>query len=415
MSTPRLVLIESNTSGTGRLFARAAIQQGARPILLTDDPSRYKYINEEHLKVLQINTQDEEAMFDACMEMKYEAGVAGITSSSEYFILTAAVLASRLGLPGAPPEVIRTCRDKQAQRVRLQEAAVGIPAFRSVRSAGQALKAAESLGFPVVVKPVSGTGSAGVKLCSDGNEVAQHAGSLLEQKCNERGMAIPRRILVEEFANGPEYSVETLGTQVIGITQKHTGQCPHFVEVGHDYPAPLSSAAQKIITQEIARAATALGLTWGPAHFELRLTTGGPKLIEVNPRLAGGYIPELVRLATGIDLVAETIRITRGQQPQLKPRHWRYASIRFILSPHEGQLAEWNGLDCAQDVPGVEDVQSYAKPGDCLQLRGDFRDRIGHVVATGATMAISRATVELASRLVQPILASSAISAAREF
>jgi biotin carboxylase len=409
MSIPWLVLIESNTSGTGRLFARAAIQQGARPILLTDDPSRYKYIDEEHLEVLQINTQDEEAMFDACMKMKGEAGVAGITSSSEYFIVTAAVLATRLGLPGAPPEVIRTCRDKQAQRVRLQEAGVGIPAFRSVRSAGQALKAAESLGFPVVVKPVSESGSTGVKLCADGIEVAQHAESLLKQKCNERGITIPNRILVEEFANGPEYSVETLGAQVIGITQKHTGQHPHFVEVGHDYPASISPATEEIIIEETVRAAKALGLTWGPAHFELRLTPGGPKIIEVNPRLAGGYIPELVRLATGIDLIAETIRITLGQKPQLKPQHKRYASIQFILSPHEGQLGEWNGLDRAQRVPGVKDVQSYARPGDWLRVRGDFRDRIGHVVATGETPATSRKTVELASRLIQPVLASAAI------
>ena len=407
MSTPWLVLIESNTSGTGRLFARAAIQQGARPILLTDDPSRYKYIDEERLEVLQINTQDEEALFDACMDMKREAGVAGITSSSEYFILTAAVLASKLGLPGASPEVIRICRDKQAQRVRLQEAVVGIPAFRSVRSVEQALEAAEILGFPVVVKPVSGTGSAGVKLCSDGDEVVQHAEALLEQKYNERGMALPHHILVEEFVNGPEYSVETFGPQVIGVTQKHTGQCPHFVEVGHDYPAPLFSETEEIIIQETTRAARALGVTWGPAHFELRLTQSGPKIIEVNPRLAGGYIPELVRLATGIDLVAETIRITMGKKTQLKPRRQRYASIHFILSPHEGQLAEWNGLDRAQRVPGIEDVQSYAKPGDWLRLRGDFRDRIGHVVATGDTPASSRATVELAGRLIKPVLASS--------
>ena len=408
MST-RLVLIESNTSGTGRLFARAAMQQGARPILLTDDPSRYKYINEEQLEVLQINTQDEDAIFDACMKLKREAGVAGITSSSEYFIVTAAVLASKLGLPGAPPEVIRTCRDKQAQRVRLQEAGVGIPGFRSVRSVGQALQTAESLGFPVVVKPVSESGSAGVKLCSDRNEVAQHTESLLNQKRNERGIAIPNRILVEEFANGPEYSVETFGPHVIGITQKHIGQRPHFVEVGHDYPASISSATEEIIIREITRAAKAVGLTWGPAHYELRLTPAGPKIIEVNPRLAGGYIPELVRLATGIDLVTETIRIALGQEPQLQPRHRRYASIRFILSPHEGQLAEWNGVDCAQRVPGVHEVQSYAKPGDWLRVRGDFRDRIGHVVATGETAAVCRETVEQASGLIQPVLASAAI------
>jgi len=409
MSTRRLVLIESNTSGTGRLFARAAIEQGACPILFTDDPARYQYINEEHLEVLQIDTQDEEAMFDGCMELNRAAGIAGITSSSEYFIVMAAVLASRLGLPGAPPDAIRTCRDKQAQRVRLQEAGVGIPGFHSVRSVGQALKAAESLGFPVVVKPVSESGSAGVKLCSDGNEVAQHAESLLNRKRNERGIAIPNRILVEEFANGPEYSVETFGANVIGITQKHIGQRPHFVEVGHDYPASISPGTEEIIIQEITRAAKALGLVWGPAHYELRLTPAGPKIIEVNPRLAGGYIPELVRLATGIDLITETIGITLGQKPQLKPRHRKYASIRFVVSPHEGQLAEWHGVDSAQRVPGVHDVQSYAKPGDWLRIRGDFRDRIGHVLATGETAATARETVEHARGLIQPVLASAAI------
>jgi len=93
----------------------------------------------------------------------------------------------------------------------------------------------------------------------------------------------------------------------------------------------------------------------------------------------------------------------------LQPRHRRYASIRFILSPHEGQLAEWNGVDCAQRVPGVHEVQSYAKPGDWLRVRGDFRDRIGHVVATGETAAICRETVEQASGLIQPVLASAAI------
>src|SRR5439155_23318021 len=105
---------------------------------------------------------------------------------------------------------IRACRDKHAQRLLLQGTAVGIPAFRLARCARQALEAAEELRFPVVLKPVSGTGSAGVKLCSDGDAVVQHAEALLAQEHNERGMAIPRRILVEEFVDGPEYSVETL-------------------------------------------------------------------------------------------------------------------------------------------------------------------------------------------------------------
>jgi biotin carboxylase len=415
MTTPWLVLIESNTSGTGRLFARAASQQGVRPILMTDDPARYSYAEQERLEVLRTNTGEEAALLDACQRLSSGAGVAGITSSSEYFISMAATLARKLGLPGAPPEVVATCRDKQAQRTRLRQAGVGIPAFRPASSVGQAVRAAEELGFPVVVKPVSGTGSVGVKLCADGDGVALHADALLKQERNERGMAIPQRILVEELATGPEYSVETFGTQLIGITQKHIGRHPHFVEVGHDYPADLTPADEELIRREVRRAAAALGLAWGPAHFELRLTTGGPKIIEVNPRLAGGYIPELVRLATGIDLVAETIRGTLGLEPQLTKRAQRHASIRFILSPRDGLLTEWKGLEQARRVAGVEDVQSYAEPGAELRLRGDFRDRIGHIIATGATSASARATVQLAEHLVQAIVGPPAGPAAERF
>jgi biotin carboxylase len=415
MMTPWLVLIESNTSGTGRLFARAAREQGVRPILLTDDPSRYSYVEQEQLDVLRINTVDEAALLDACTQLNSGDGVVGLTSSSEYFILMAATLARKLGLHGAPPEAIATCRDKHAQRTCLHRAGVGVPAFRSANSVRQAVRAAEKLGFPVVVKPVSGTGSVGVKLCADGQEVAPHADALLKQKRNERGMAIPHRILVEELATGPEYSVETFDTQLIGITQKYIGQYPHFVEVGHDYPANLTPADEELIRREVKRAAAALGLAWGPAHFELRLTTEGPKIIEVNPRLAGGYIPELVRLATGIDLIAETIRGTLGREPQLTRRAQQHASIRFILSPRDGLLTEWKGLEQARRVTGVEDVQSYARPGTELRLRGDFRDRIGHVIATGATWAAARTTAQLADQLVQAIVGLPGVAATEGF
>jgi biotin carboxylase len=182
------------------------------------------------------------------------------------------------------------------------------------------------------------------------------------------------------------------------------GQHPHFVEVGHDYPAPLSAGVERIITRETTRAAKALGLSWGPAHFELRLTSSGPKIIEVNPRLAGGHIPQLVRLATGVDLIAETIRIVRGGRPGLKATQQRHASIRFIISPGEGLLTKWKGQRRAGDVPGVEDVQSYAKLGTEVSVRGDFRDRIGHIIATGRTAKAARATVDLAGALVQPVV-----------
>ncbi len=401
MIPPWLVFVESNTSGTGRLFVRAAVREGARPILLTADPARYGYVAEEALDVLEVDTQDGAALLAACRRLAAEAPLAGLTSSSEYFVATAAALARRLGLPGPLPAAVRTCRDKQALRRRLQAAGVGIPAFRPASSVKAAVAAARSIGFPVVVKPVSGTGSAGVRLCKAAEAVAAHAGALLRQRRNERGMPLPRRILVEALADGPEYSVETFGSAVVGITRKHLGPLPFFVEVGHDFPAALSDAARARIEQEVRRALEALALGWGPAHFELRLTAEGPRIIEVNPRLAGGYIPELVRLAFGLDLIGETVRLALGRAVRLERPLVRFASIRFLLAPRAGTLAGVEGLEAARQVEGVAEAQLYTRPGNRVRRGGDFRDRLGHVMAAGPTPEAAHAAVEQAHAAIR--------------
>jgi argininosuccinate lyase len=403
-----LAFIESNTSGTGRLFARAAAAFRLRPVLLSADPSRYPYAAEDALKVVRVDTQDAEALIDACRRLAAGPGLAGVTSSSEYFVATAAKVASSFGLSAPNHEAVAACRDKHAQRVRLRAAGVGNPAFRLADSVGAAQSAAGELGFPVVVKPVYGSGSVGVKLCDDAAAVAAHSASLFSQRYNERGQPIPHVVLVEEVASGPEFSVETFDASVVGVTRKHLGPLPDFVEVGHDYPAALGAAEEQGLRAEALRALRALGLGWGPAHVELRVTAGGPKIIEVNPRLAGGFIPELVRHASGVDLIAAAVARVAGREPDLTPRGALYASLRFFVAGREGTLAAVAGLEAARAEPGVKGVEIYRAVGERLSVRGDFRDRVGHVLAVGETPEAARAAAEAAhARVVLGVRADS--------
>lgn len=390
-----LALVESNTSGTGRLFARVAIENGIQPILLTADAARYPYVAQDKLEVLQVDTQDEGAILSACRRLNAERAIAGVSSSSEYFVAAAARIAGQLGLPAPSPEAIAACRDKHEQRLRLAAAGIGSPSFRLATSADEAVTAAVELGLPVVTKPVYGSGSIGVKLCEDTAAVAAHAGKLLSQQENERGQPIPQRILVEELVKGQEYSVETFNLVAIGITRKYLGSLPAFVEVGHDYPAVLNAELEGSIRQTALRALEVLGLGWGPAHVELRVTEDGPKIIEVNPRLAGGFIPELVQLASGVDLISATVKQVIGQEPSLTPQRNQYASIRFIVPDREGKLGAINGLEEARAVPGVMRVETYNGNG-LAYLRGDFRDRLGHVIAIGEKSESARAAAETA-------------------
>ena len=401
---PWLAFVESNTSGTGRLFARAASQQGFRPILLSDNPARYSYVSQDGLDTLQVDTATELSLLDACRRLAPGAGLAGITSSSEYFVSMAASIARRLRLAGPSPDAVRACRDKFKQRQRLQKAGVAMPAFRLATSIKSAVAAAQELGLPVIVKPVSGSGSVGVKLCLSLEDVRIHAARLLSQRKNERGAPVARRILVESVASGQEYSVETFDLHVIGITHKHLGPLPTFDEVGHDYPAQLAPATKKTIEEIAQQSLVALGLGWGPAHIELRLTESGPQIIEVNPRLAGGYIPELVRLSCGIDLISETIMLVVGERPELKRSGDDYTSIRFILSTEDGVLAGVEGLDQAQSIDGVAEVKIYSALGTQVQRHGDFRDRVGHVIARAATQEQAVRAAEAAHRAVRLVI-----------
>jgi biotin carboxylase len=253
---------------------------------------------------------------------------------------------------------------------------VPAPAVRAVSSVAQAVAAARGIGFPVVLKPVDGSGSVGVRACAGVDEVESHAAALFG---DGEGDA---RVLVESLVTGDEFSVEMFSGRVVGITRKHLGEPPSFVETGHDYPAEVSDEVARALADTCTRATELLGLGWGPLHWELRMAEDGRAVpIEVNPRLAGGFIPELVRHAHGIDLIRETLRLVVGQVPEVEPSRHRHASIRFLFAPGEGRLEAVEGMDEARAMAGVVDVALYRSVGEELETSGDFRDRIGHVIA----------------------------------
>lgn len=370
-----LVLVESNTTGTGRLFCRAAADAGLRPVLLARDPDRYPYVRADGVASRVVDTASLPAVLAACAELS----PAGVTSSSEYFVGTAAEAARALGLPHPDPDAVRACRDKPTQRARLAAAGRPGPAFAAAGSPTAAATAAARIGFPVVVKPVSGSGSIGVRRCADAAAVTAAAGAILAGTAGT-GLPAQAAVLVESYLDGAEFSVETFDDRVVGVTGKHLGPEPAFVETGHDFPVADPGGA---LGAAAVAALRALGLGWGAAHTELRLTAAGPVVVEVNPRLAGGLIPRLVQEATGIDLIALLVARAAGGRPVPAPTRSQSASIRFLVATAAGRLGGVHGLAAARAVPGVVEVGTTAPVGQEVLVRGSFQDRLGYVLAAG--------------------------------
>ncbi|MGH9039035.1 MAG: ATP-grasp domain-containing protein [Acidimicrobiia bacterium] len=397
-----LVLVESNTSGTGRLLVAAARARKLRAVLLSTRPDRYPWVEDDGVEVAWADTTDPEAVAQICARLGRRSPLAGVTTTSEYFVATAARAAARLGLPGPDAGAVDQCREKRRQRLALCQGDVPVPAFEAVGSATAAVAAAAEIGLPVVCKPADGTGSRGVRLCSDLDAVAAHARRLLSHRRDERGAASLPWILVEEYVDGPEFSVETLAGEVVGETVKHVGPLPHFVETGHDFPAHGPGLADVAATA--SRAVKTLGLDWGAAHTEVRMSATGPVVMEVNPRLAGGQIPVLINHATGLDLIAAMVDQATGSKPQLPPPGPGHASIRFLVAPAAGRLVAVDGRAEARRVPGVVDVAVTARPGDVVGGTGSFLDRMGWVITAGPERVAVRAAAEQALALLRPVV-----------
>lgn len=296
---------------------------------------------------------------------------------------TAARLARRAGRVHAAPEAVARCRDKAETRRLLAAAGLPQPAHAVVRDPVSARAAAASLGFPVVVKPVRLSAARGVSRADDalGLEAAFAAAA----EANARAGRSDDPILVEALVEGPQVSAELLcrGDErlLLGFTDR-LRPLDGFTERGGAFPArfPMEADALRVAVAALE----AVGFTDGAAHVEMRCGSHGPVVIEINPRLAGFVVPELVEAATGLDVYDALVRLHAGEPLPLPPQATRIAALRPVFAVRNGVLG---GIDAApaRAEPAVAGVYVFRSPGARVRIAADNRDRLGAVIAVGAT------------------------------
>ncbi len=391
MEIEKIVFIESNTTGTGELFIQKALEKNYQVLFLAADPYKYSFLNKYLISPIILDTSNKDYILKA---LENEKNIVGVFSSSEYFIEIAARIADTFSLPCNSAQAIHNCRNKDILAGILTKFDIPIPFTFLIKNQNDLISIQEKINFPVIVKPAAGSGSIGVKLCKNVNELLKHSNQLLNLRENERGNAIETKILVQQYIEGQEYSVEVLKTdknfEILGITQKYLGEEPFFVETGHDFPAELKEDIALKIKEIVLRSLNAVNFNFGAAHIELRVHNNTPYIIEINPRLAGGMIPELIKKSNGIDLIDILLDLYCGKKFDLSFKSKRYSSIRFLIPDKAGVIAKIDGFSTLENL---DNYYLAKKIGDICSQFGDFRDRIGYLISSGDTIYESRLKV----------------------
>jgi biotin carboxylase len=312
----------------------------------------------------------------------------GVVTANEYLTPTVAAVCAELSLPGNDPRYATAARNKLAMAARFAQCGVSVPHTRIVRDEDALvdLVAGGGVRLPCVVKPAEGAGSLGVSVMTDARGARQafrHARTALASA--PYGIAADRRVLVQHYVEGTEWSVESVTrdgvTHHVCVTEKHTTAGVYRVDTGLGVPARIAPDQKHALLTEVTKAIGAVGIVNGVSHTEAKVADGRCTIIEIGARIAGGRIAALIELALGVNLWRCCVDVAVGTPPDLAPTRCGYAAIRFVTAPHPGRLVALEHLPS----PGgeVREVRMLRRPGAEVAGPDSSRGRLAHLVVTG--------------------------------
>lgn len=304
-----------------------------------------------------------------------------VTAATDKPLVMMARIAEKYGFPFYSVETALWSTDKFQMKQRFELGDVPHAKGRLVKSVTEIA----DMVFPVIVKPRDNSGSRGVKLCCTKEELEQSmAEALVYSKLDS--------VLVEEYIEGSEYSIEGLHydgkSKVIQFTEKKTTEFPYNVELGHIQPANISEENKQKIREIVAKIGKALKFENCPSHTELKINERGIFVIETSPRLGGDYITStLTPLSTGVNVEDELLRISFGEKISPIPQHVQYSGVRFFAFEEGNIIKHIPDTNFVKTWPHVVDFSFNLKEGDSVNQITSSLNRYGHLTLVAGNIA----------------------------
>ena len=338
--------------------------------------------------------------------------VDAVLAADDHGVALAAQLRVALKLPGNPPEAVARLTDKLHFRQLQQAAGLLHPAFVAILD--QNAKAAEALGFPLVVNARRLNASRGVIRVDDAVQLSRAIKQVQRiQKRAQRG-ADALGLLIETFIPGIEVALDgvlTQGTlQVLAVFDKPDPlNGPYFEETLYVTPSRLTDATQTELAAAVQRACEAAGVSEGVIHAEARINDAGVWLLEIAPRGIGGLCGRMLTATLGMGSAEIVLRHAVGL-PLPTQMNADAAGVMMIPIPIKGMLRGVDGVSAALEVPHITGIEITAQPGQLMAPPPEGAAYLGFIFSRAETPAAAEAALRAAHAAldirIQPLVES---------
>jgi biotin carboxylase len=332
---------------------------GAELTLVKTDVAQTMLAPDAYARIVDVSDYgDRVAQAAEAVEALADTEFDGIVCLHDEAVELGALVAQKLGLAFPSPEVTHRTVNKSAMRARLDATGLGSVAHGVVVNGRVEWSGPPPTSWEIVLKPVDGRASRGVSF---------HRSAVELQRWLDDHPGEVEGYLAEERKLGREFSVESLivrsGDAWHGVTAKTTSGA---VESGHLHPAPLDAAERTRIVDAATKCLEALGIERGLFHTEVILDNdGAAHVVETHLRGGGDNILDLVRLSTGLDLPELYVRdVLEGLDEIPAAANLGFASSQFAFPVEIGVILEWDSVEEARSMPGVEAVTTLLNVGE---------------------------------------------------
>ncbi len=389
-------------------FTRGLAEVGATVLGVGDTPARalpagVRAALDDYLTVP--SSLDEADVTARLEEWLRDRPVDRVETNWEPMTLLAADLRERWGLPGMRRDVVLGFRDKITMRERVAAAGVRVPTSVRVRSPREAWEAAEQIGFPLVVKPVAGAGSADTWRASSKAELEE----VLAKTAHVAESS------VEALIDGDELTYETICVDGAPVLESCTRYYPNVLDARkNEWISPIIMTLRDRTRPEVAegvamgrKVLAALGMTTGFTHMEwFRARNGEAVFGEIAARSPGASMVDLMNYAADADLFVEWARAVVERRVLAPPDQRYHAAIVFKRAKGRGRIVRYEGLE-----PFLAKYGDHVARVDFLPIGAPRRDWTQTFLADGnlvvrhpdhdTTLAMAReaaATIHLHAR-----------------